>query len=279
MKKVPIVFLLLLSTAVFAQSDSLGGKWKPDGVAGVNLSQIAFSNWAKGGENSLSWVFFSNIGLTYEGAIFKSKNNFKFAFGRTKLGEAAYRTNDNEIYLENVLTYQAGWSVDPYISNTFRTNVSAGFDYKAATEPKVSDFFDPAYITQAIGFEYGKTKKFTSRLGLAFQETFTNKFRTYSDDPKTNDKMEAFKFETGIESVTGTEFLLDDNLLYTGKLRLFSRFDRLSVWDVRWDHLITANINKYLNVNFSMLILYEKDQSPKTQAKEALQVGVTYNLF
>jgi len=273
-----IVLLFAGTLMINAQSDSTSGKWKPDGVAGINLSQIAFSNWAKGGENSLSWVFFSNIGLNYEANKYKLKNNFKFAFGRTKLGDAAYRTNDNEVYLENVLTYQIGWSVDPFFSNTFRTNVSAGFDYKAVTEPKVSDFFDPAYITQAIGFEYGKTKQFTSRLGLALQETFTNKFRSYSDDPKTTG-LEAFKLETGIESVTSSEFLLDENLLYTGKLRLFSRFDRLSVWDVRWDHLITAKINKYLNVNFSVLVLYEKDQSPKTQAKEALQVGVTYNLF
>jgi len=32
-------------------------------------------------------------------------------------------------------------------------------------------------------------------------------------------------------------------------------------------------------VNFGVLVLYEKDQSPKTQVKEALQVGFTYNLF
>ncbi len=278
MKKLFLMILMLLSSSLFAEGDSLSGKWKPDGVAGINLSQIAFSNWAKGGENSLSWVFFSNIHFNYDGSQYKLKNNFKFAFGRTKLGDAAYRTNDNEVYLENVLTYQVGWSVDPFLSNTFRTNVSAGFDYKSPLEPKVSDFFDPAYITQAIGFEYGKTKQFVTRLGLAFQETFTNKFRSYSDDPKTT-AMEAFKFETGIESVTSTEFLIDDNLLYSSKLRLFSRFDRISVWDVRWDHLITAKINKYLNVNFNVLVLYEKDQSPKTQAKEALQVGVTYNLF
>lgn len=278
MKKLSIVLLLLWSSVIFAEGDSLNGKWKPDGVGGINLSQIAFTNWAKGGENSLSWIFFSNVGLSYEATHYKLKNNFKFAYGRTKLGDAAYRTNDNEVYLENVLAYNVGWAVDPFISNTFRTNVSAGYDYKTTLSPKVSDFFDPAYITQAIGFEYGKSKQFVTRLGLAFQETFANKFRSYSDDPDTPE-LEAFKFETGLESVTSTEFLIDDNLLYTGKLRLFSRFDRLAVWDVRWDHLITAKINSYLNVNFGVLVLYEKDQSPKTQLKEALQVGFTYNLF
>ena len=278
MKKISLIFLFLLTSNLFAAGDSLGGKWKPDGIAGVNLSQIAFSNWAKGGENSLSWVFFSNVGLNYEGSQYILKNNFKFAYGRTKIGVAAYRTNDNEVYLENVLTYKISWSADPFISYTFRTNVSAGFDYKSPLEPKVSDFFDPAYITQAIGFEFGKTKQFVTRLGLAFQETFTNKFRSYSDDPETPE-LESFKFETGLESVTSTEFLIDDNLLYTGKLRLFSRFNRLAVWDVRFDNLITAKINSYLNMNFGVLVLYEKDQSPKTQVKEAIQVGVTYNLF
>ena len=279
MKHLLIALLVLWPSGLFAEGDSLKGNWKPEGVAGINLSQIAFTNWATGGENSLSWVFFSNMGFNYESAQYKLKNNLKFAYGRTKLGAAAYRTNDNEVYLENVLTYNVGWVVDPFISNTFRTNVSAGFDYSAPLAPKVSDFFDPAYITQSIGFEYGKTKLFSTRLGFAFQETFTNKFRSYSDDPKTSTKLEAFKFETGLESVTSTDFLIDENLLYSGKLRLFSRFNRLSVWDVRWDNLITAKINSYLNVNFGVLVLYEKDQSPKTQVKEALQVGFTYNLF
>ena len=62
-------------------------------------------------------------------------------------------------------------------------------------------------------------------------------------------------------------------------LRLFSRFESFDVWDVRWDNIIAAKVNDFLNVNLTFLLIYEKDQSVKTQIKEALQLGFTYTLF
>jgi hypothetical protein len=53
----------------------------------------------------------------------------------------------------------------------------------------------------------------------------------------------------------------------------------MDVWDVRWDNSFVAKINDYVNVNFSFLLIYQKDQSPKTQVKEALQLGLTYTLL
>jgi hypothetical protein len=70
-----------------------------------------------------------------------------------------------------------------------------------------------------------------------------------------------------------------DNMLYKSKLRLFTRFDQLDVWDVRFDNTISAQVNKYIVVNLNVLVVYEKSQSLRTQVKEALQLGVTLNLF
>jgi hypothetical protein len=116
-------------------------------------------------------------------------------------------------------------------------------------------------------------------MGIALQETFTSEFRNYSDDPDTKMEAEAFKLETGLESVTDSEFEILENVLYQSKLRLFTRFNALDVWDVRWDNLIFSKINKYLTVSISALMLYEKSMSPKTQLKQALQVGIVYSIF
>ncbi|MCW8953325.1 MAG: hypothetical protein OQK48_00110 [Sulfurimonas sp.] len=53
----------------------------------------------------------------------------------------------------------------------------------------------------------------------------------------------------------------------------------MDVWDVRWDNSFVAKINDYLNVNLAVLLIYQKDQSVKTQVKEALQLGITYTLL
>ncbi|MFH0736798.1 MAG: DUF3078 domain-containing protein [bacterium] len=249
------------------------------GVAGLNVSQIAFTNWSQGGENSLTWSVFGDFGLKYVKDSMVVKNNLKISYGKTKNGDESYKTNNNEIYLESVLLYRVGWQIDPYFSNTVRTVITKGFDYSNQEPMPISNFFDPGYITQSIGFSYNKITGFSTRLGVAIQEVFTDKYRNYSDKPDTKTKIEAFKFETGMESVSEGKFTLHENLLLTSKLRLFTRFEHIDVWDVRWDNTIVAKITSLVNVNLNVLMIYEKSQSLKTQLKEALQLGITYTLF
>ncbi len=281
--KIRYFFLIILfSITAKAQDkpDTLLNTWIPQGVSGLNVSQIAFSDWSQGGDNSITYSIFGIFGLNYYTETWGLKNNLKLTYGQTKIGETDFKTNDNEFYLETIFSLKFGWAVDPYISNTVRTSLTAGYKYSGDTaRTKIADFFDPGYITQSLGFTYDKDKVFKSRLGIAIQETFTNKLRQYTDDAGTKDEIEAFKLETGIESVTDLNLPVDENLLYTSKLRLFTGFDRLDVWDVRWDNQVTAKINSWLNVNFNFIAVYERSQSVKTQIKEALQIGVAFNLF
>ncbi len=281
MKKVLILIMFLAAGQIFAQEkDSTNlNKWIPKGIAGLNISQIAFDNWTQGGENSITYGLLGNFGLNYFSEKWKFKNSLKLAYGQTKTGDAGFKTNDNELYQETVLSRQLGWVVDPYFSNTIRTTIVAGFKYTDSSRNKIMDFFDPGYISQSIGFAYDQLENIQTRLGVGFQETFADEFINFSDDPETKDEIESFRFETGIESVTDVNQSLGENLLYSSKLRLFTRFTSLDVWDVRWDNTITAQINKYVNVNLNVLIVYQKNQSLKTQIKEALQLGLTFNLF
>jgi Protein of unknown function (DUF3078) len=278
MKKTILLFIIFCSISIYSQTDSVKFGWTPQGVAGLNLSQIAFTNWSQGGDNSISWTFFSNFGLNFKDTLWNWKNNLKLAYGRTKLGNADYRTNDNELYFESVLAYSIGWTVDPYFSSSVRTSLAPGYDYTDTAAIKIANFFDPGYVIESLGFTYNKNKYVSTRLGIALQETFTNNFTQYADDPATAE-IEKFKLETGIESVTTLQYALQENLLYNSQLNLFTRFKQLDVWDVRWDNTVTAKINNYVNVNLNVLLIYQKSQSPKTQVKEALQLGFTYTIF
>lgn len=273
------VILFFFYHTNFAQEDSVKlYTWTPLAVVGLNLSQVALSNWTQGGDNSVAISFLGTGGLKYYTEFWKFKNDLKLAYGRTKLGSEDFRTTDNELYLESVLAYNIGWDIDPYISNIVRTAISTGYKYDKDTTYAIAGFFDPGYVTQSIGFTYNKLNNFSTRLGFAVQETFTNKYFYYADDPSTT-TIEKTKVETGLESVTTAEFNLQDNLIYKSNLRLFTRFESMDVWDVRWDNSFVAKFNDYLNFNFAFLLIYQKDQSPKTQIKEALQLGLTYTLL
>lgn len=278
MKKT-FVLTLLFSSILMAQTpDSLKGKWIPSLTTGLAISQVAFSNWVKGGENSIAWALIGDFSLNREDKPWIFRNQVKAQYGRAKIGEETYRTTVNDLYIENLASYDLGWAVSPFASNAIRTQVSKGYDYKTAGSPNISDFFDPGYITQTLGFTYDKYANIITRFGIAFQEVITNKFTQYSDKKHTPE-IEKFRFETGIESVTDFSYPLDTNLTWKCKLRLFSRFESLDVWDVLWDNIITGKVNNWLSVNFSLILLYEKAQSLKTQMKEGLQIGITYTLL
>lgn len=276
------ILLLFISTVAIAKSGEVKKDtlWTPRGIIGLNLSQISFSNWTQGGENSLSFTIFSNLGLDYIGMPWKWTNSLKLTYGRSKLGSQGYRTNDNEIYYESVLIHRLGWKVNPYVDATFRTAITKGYDYGSDPAVQIADFFDPAYFTQGIGFAYDEDKGIKQRIGISFKQTIADKYDfLYSDDPETMDKVEKFKFESGMESVTEVEYEFLENMTYDGYLRLFTRFKDLDKWDVRWDNIITAKVNNYINVNFNFLLIYDEDQSLKRQIKEALQLGFSYSIF
>ncbi len=283
MKNLLSMLILFSTISLFAQDvpDSLlKTGWNMSGVVGVNLSQAAFSNWAQGGSNSLAYSAFTNLGGTYYNFPYKWKSRLNVAYGRTKLQDVGYRTTDNDIYFESVGSRNIGWAVDPYLSVTFRSSVTKGYNYTVDPAIQIVDFFDPGYLTEALGFTYDKNKIITTRLGVALQQTFADKFAAlYTDDPETSDKIEKFKLDTGIESVTEVKYEFLPKMSYYGFLRLFSRFKSLDVWDVRWDNIITAKVNDYINVNFNVSVIHEISQTRRTQLREALQLGFSYTLF
>ena len=91
MKSLPLALVLIIfSLSVYAQDSPPEKKdtlWTPRGIIGLNLSQVALSNWSQGGQSSLAFTFFSLLGLDYIGDPWKWKNNLKFAYGRTKFGD------------------------------------------------------------------------------------------------------------------------------------------------------------------------------------------------
>ncbi len=284
MRNITFIFLLLFATQfIFAEGEGEEKKdtlWTPKGIVGINLSQVAFSNWSQGGENTLAYTFFTLFGLDYIGDPWRWKNSLKFAYGRTKFGDQNYRTNDNEIFFESTLIHNVGWAVSPYAGITARTPVSKGFDYEVTPEVQIVDFLDPFNLTEAVGFVYDQLPNFSTRLGVGMKQTWADQFAaTYSDDPETLNEIEKFRNETGIESVT--EYTIDflENMNFYSYLRLFGKFEDLSVWDVRWDNLITAKVNDYVSVNLNVLVIYDVNESLKTQLKEALQLGISYTLF
>jgi hypothetical protein len=93
----------------------------------------------------------------------------------------------------------------------------------------------------------------------------------------------------GVESVTDLFAALSERLSYTSKLTLFkalyfseSDISPTDDWkdpDMNWEHILSANIAKYLQTNLYFQLLYDRQIDAGVRIKETLGLGITYKLL
>ncbi len=269
----------LILTAASAEDEQPLG-WKNELVAGFNLTQASFDNWAQGGENTLGWQMGLNGRFTHLGAGHEWANTTKLAYGMQKVGDEDARKSVDEIKLETVYIHKAGFFVEPYLAATVQTQFSNGYLYDDTGKTAISGFLDPGYFTQSVGVRKSFRDVVSSRLGASVKETITDKYPVpYADDPETEDEIEDTKVELGMESVTDLSLTLSESLLFTSKLELFSDLEASNEIDVAWDNLLVAKVQEYVTVSLNVKIFYDRDISKKRQLRQSLAIGLSYALM
>jgi hypothetical protein len=293
MKQLFLLVLLCTSTTAWAQdaadkkfqeeaakakdtSAALG--WKLGSIAGLNLSQVSFRDWAAGGDNSVAYGLWATGGAVQTGEHTRWLNSIKANFGQARVGDQEMRKTDDELYLESVLIYMLGSTINPYGSFTMRTQFFPSYAY-FNDKPKVqiSEFFDPAYLTQSAGVAFTPTPIITTRLGVGVREVLSSTYG-YANDPGTLE-FEKSRVQGGMESITDLKWPFAENMVFTSRLEMFAPFTQLDRVIVRNDNTIAAKVNQYITVNFNVQLVNDANVSPKTQIKQALALGLSYTLL
>jgi hypothetical protein len=284
MKTVLSLLLLIVTNSALAQelqavvpSDT---SWKHTMIISANITQISFTDWAQGGENALAYALFLEGKSTYAKEKIEWINEYKFGYGQAKLGSQGIRKTDDKIDLESVLTYKIGAYINPFASASLKTQFAEGvmFDASGHATP-VSNFFDPAYLTQTVGVGYQPIPEVKTRLGAALRETIAKIFASKYSDDLTTSEVEKVRVEGGIESVTEVGWTVMENVILNAKLEIFAplkQFDRMTV---RSDNTLSAKINKYLSINFNVQFLNDPQVQARTQVKQTLALGFSYTLL
>lgn len=253
-------------------------KWNHKLTLGINLNQIAYSHWEKGGDNSIAW----NVRLDGESRRHGVEWEWLFtnimAFGQMKQQNTDTRTIVDKLDLDGAVIWKLGSAVNPYFGMGLLTQFSKGYDYARTPPVAKSHFWDPGYLTQSAGARIRIKDIFNSHLGIGFKETMTDNYRQYSDNPDT-EKIEEFRFETGIESKTKLNANISQSLNIRIKLEMFSSFENIRIIDLRWDSLFTAKITKFVVATLNVQLNYDKDVIDKIQIKELFGLGFSYNVF
>ena len=77
-------------------TDSLDG-WKTGGIISVNLSQVGLTNWAAGGENSVSVNGLVSLFANLKKGNSTWDNSLDLAYGLLQQGDANVRKTDDKI--------------------------------------------------------------------------------------------------------------------------------------------------------------------------------------
>jgi hypothetical protein len=276
---ISLVFLLFVFVyGINAQeTDTTETKpWKIGTVFNTTLAQTSLSNWAGGGENSLSLSGLSNTTANYAKKKISWENSFDFAYGLIKQGDASVEKSDDKIEISSKLGRQikAHWNLTGDVE--FRSQFSPGYENGIL----ISKFLAPAYIVSTIGLEYKPHEEFyvlisplTDKTTLVMDDKLSDA-GAYGVDP--GDKI---RNELGSYLKSMLKVDLMENISLQTKLNLFSAYEKnLDQTDVSWETLLLMRVNKYITTNFNTHLIYDEDVTTDVQFKEVLSVGVIFEL-
>lgn len=292
MKKLVFAVMLFISIKSIGQnavSDST--HWTQKTNLGANFSQVGFSNWAGGGENSLALTGLMNYKLTYAVGIWSWENTLDIAYGIIQQGDKPTRKSDDKLLFNSKLgrNFSEFWSFTGILE--FRSQFADGYKYTVTnnieTSSLVSRFMAPAYLTASFGVEYKPTKELSFYVTpITGKTTFVlddslSKIGAYGVSPGEN-----VLNQFGILSVTEYNTSLIKNVDFNTKLTLFDDYGKLALIDVNWETLLIFTVNEYIKTSFSTNLVYDDDvivtrsngtMGKDVQFKEVIAIGLLYS--
>ncbi len=261
--------------------------WKADLIGKLAATQAGYSNWAKGGVNSVAFSTGMDGRFERGGPVWQQKHDLRLGFGLVKQDTLEFRKAEDEISVSSSVQYRGG-GVFQHLNPTFafqtRTQFAPGYNFKKnpfndEREPpvKVSDFFSPAIFTQSIGLTYDPADWFTQRLGVGSKQTVVAipRFRELYGVPESGPAL----VEVGVESRTQVQREIVENVVLKSSLGLFAAFNKADVPDLTWENQVAMKVNSWLSVNVQVDALFDRDISNALQFKEIVTLGISYAII
>ena len=297
MKKIILILSIALTSLTFYAQDVVDADtlWKFSGTTSLNISQLSLTNWAAGGDNSLSGNALINLSANYATDKTSWENKLILGFGLIKQGDDPTRKSDDQMDFASKLGLKASekWFYTALLG--FNTQFAEGYDRPGEDDRiKISNFMAPGYLSFSLGMDYKPSETFSLFLSPA-----SSKFTFVLDDDLSAagsfglDPDQKTRAEIGayIKMTFKKEIL--KNVTLDTKIDLFSNyFDNPQYVDVNWDLLLSFKVNDYLSASLLTQLIYDYDIkfgedttgngeydtfSEKVQFKELFGLGLTYS--
>ncbi len=300
MKKIGLI--VLLTFGFFAQSsaqeevilknleDSLRvGWWVKNSQLAINFAQASFNDsWQGGGVNNiaLGFLFNNHSAFTKGKGIWTNDLQFQYGFLRNK--GLDLRKSVDRIFAETKYSRKINDKLNWFGAINFLSQFSAGynFDDQGVRGNMISNLFAPGFLAEGIGMEYKPVSYFALQLGGAtLRQTFVSSKAVFNNTANDEDKSygvsrgKTLLNEMGFQAVAVFDKDIAKNLNLKWRYQAFLAYAPQSKpIDHNINLIATAKVNKYMNVNFSLLGIYDSDQVKKFQLSQGLAAGLSLQL-
>lgn len=255
--------------------------WTHKGVAGLNLSQASFTNWAAGGDAAIAFDALFNFDLNYKKGKNLWTNRLELAYGINNTQSNGLRKTNDKIYFASNYGYAMVKNLYLGAMLTFNTQFDKGFDYANTPQPNrdteyISKFMSPGYLTGGIGLIW--TPKTWLKLTYApasWRGTFV------FDDSLPEGKRYGVEVGKTLYTQFGSDLVVEFNKEVWKNISIYSRLELYSNYlrkpqnlIVHWDTAINMKVTKWLSANLNFNMIYDELAIEKVQIKEVLGIGL-----
>lgn len=268
--------------------------WKFSGVAGLNISQAGFWNWAAGGNNNANGRVFANLTLAYKKDNLSWITNLDTEFGMmyTPTTSFTWRKPNDKIVFSSKFGYEFSKTWFITVMGGFSSQYAKGYEYKTENgienETYISNWLSPSYTDLSVGIDWQPNKIFTvylspiaGRLTSCTEEELRSKYGVPQE--------ETFLPQLGMTLKAGVNYSPVKGLMMISTMTLYtpytSKVQKFGNIDVNWDFSISYQFLKVLNVSLGTSLIYHDqvkitdrngNTGARVQFKEVLGVGVSY---
>ena len=281
-----------ITTAPAAEAKIVKPKyWDNSLKTQINVGQTSLTNWAAGGDNTVSLQGFIDANANYKKNELFWNNRLQLDYGFLYASsKPILQKNADRIYLESKFGYKTEKMKNLYFSANydFKSQFSNGYEYKTPGVDNIeemarkdqiqawkdarvlkSGFLAPAYTNLALGIDYTPTKWLTVNFApvtggfVIVRDTLLR--QSYSMAPKkgvTEVKggadLRNYRFELGAQLKLDVKVNVNDNFSYSSQVVLFSNYlDHPENLRVNWDNRFDWKIAKYFSFTLTTNLIYD----------------------
>ncbi|WP_308602904.1 DUF3078 domain-containing protein [uncultured Fibrobacter sp.] len=273
----------LFAASSFAEDGMFSGalpkNWNADVLASAQFTRQHYSNWNNGadGVNTNVWILKYDADVIGHFSHFDWRSVVKLEWGQTYMKGLGTRKSNDKIFIETTVAENDFKPFEPYAGLRFESQFAKSYTYTDSTKTPISCFMDPGYFTQMLGVSFAPNDNFRQSIAFANRMTISDGYG-WADDADTK-KIETFKDEPGLESVTEYKVALSSLASFKTRLWAFVNFKGVDEIDGKWENRLDVTIAPLIVLSVGVDVAYDKDIDEDTQYRDAVTLGITWRWF